>query len=336
MYDDATIDEKAYRHFAGQLESYLSVELTLPVFANFLRSYHDYQKSFQVCRDCHGQARFLKAEALFHYEHSSNFRIADATHEKLLAEVSDEDFVPYELPGRLRCDQLEQFLSHKQADPRTPEGRAALKEFVEPVIADAQQFVQQLAEFVHTQAKLPGFEKNYLDTDPIEISADQGREEIIEYLQQMRSRSATADLAFYAYRDMQSCDWRPFAKAAVERNPVSIEGAKGMSAQQIVRWLDEMANVSIYDGKRLAQPDEVVNYKTGDGLEKAFVLANIIGHSKAEQNIDIIADGSDVILKAEQQYRFVSDKGFAKEVKVSPGGEFHSDCPTDSAREQKA
>jgi hypothetical protein len=34
-------------------------------------------------------------------------------------------------------------------------------------------------------------------------------------------------------------------------------------------------SISIYDGTRLAQPDEVWNYKTGDGIEKAILLANI-------------------------------------------------------------
>ncbi len=75
MYDDATIDRKAYKYFVRQLGLFLSSELTLPVFASFLRANRDYQKFFQVCRECRGQAQFLKAEVLFSYEHSSNYRI---------------------------------------------------------------------------------------------------------------------------------------------------------------------------------------------------------------------------------------------------------------------
>lgn len=37
-------------------------------------------------------------------------------------------------------------------------------------------------------------------------------------------------------------------------------------------WPDE----SIYEGNRLALPDEVVNYKRGDGMEKALVLLHIL------------------------------------------------------------
>ena len=36
-----------------------------------------------------------------------------------------------------------------------------------------------------------------------------------------------------------------------------------------------MNSESIYDGPRLAQPDEVWNFQTGDGLEKAILLANV-------------------------------------------------------------
>jgi hypothetical protein len=223
LYDDATIDKKTYEHFANKLGSYLSTGLTLQVFASFLRSKQNYQKFFQVCCDCNGQARFLKAEVLFHYEHGSSYRVGDKTLCKLLAEVLDEDFVPYELPGRIRCDQLEEFMEEQKIDVRNSEGSTALRKYLEPVIPDAKLFVDQLADFVHTEAKLPALEKNYLPSLPIEINVDQSREQIIDYLQTIRKSSPTADLAFYASRDMETCDWTPFIKAAVERNPVSLE-----------------------------------------------------------------------------------------------------------------
>ncbi|MHC4337590.1 MAG: hypothetical protein ACYSTG_06530 [Planctomycetota bacterium] len=316
VYGDATIDKKAYEHLAKQLSSYLSTELTLPVFASFLRSHSEYQKFFQLCRDCHGQAQFLKAEVLFHYEHSSNYRIADSTHEKLLADVSDEDFVPYQLPGRIRCDHLEEFIDKEKVDVRNPKGRAALQGFIEQVVPNAEAFVSQLAEFVHTEARLPTPDKNYLRAGPIEISVDQRREEIIEYLQSMRPDNSTADLAFYAYRDMETCDWDPFVKAAVERNPVSIQMADSMSVDEVYRWLAEIKSTSIYEGERLAQPDEVANYQTGDGLEKAFLLANVIHQRSPEQDIEITVDKNDVTLKERDEYRFVSDKGFKRVISI--------------------
>jgi len=320
LYDDATIDRKAYQHLTRQLASYLSAELTLQVFASFLRSNRDYQKFFQLCRQCRGQAQFLKAEVLFHYEHTSNYRIADRTHEKLLAEVSEEDFVPYQLSGRIRCDELEEFIKKQKLNLKSRDGKTALRRYIEPVIPDAQQFVEKLSDFVHIEAKLPAVEKNYLPAEPIEIPVEQSRKQIIDHLQQVRRSNPTVDLAFYTYRDMESCDWAPFIKAAVERNPVSIQMADSMSLKEVYAWLEQMKNISIYDGKRLAQPDEVANYKIGDGLEKAFLLANAIRQRDPEQDIKITVDNNDVVLKEKSEYRFVSDKGFEKQISI-PAGE---------------
>ncbi len=322
LYKDATIDKKIYQDFARKLASYLSMELSLPVFASFLRTYRDYQKYFQVCRDCHGQPHFLKAEVLFHYEHGSNYQIADKTYDKLLAEVSDEDFVPYELPGRIRCDKLDELIRTKKIDLKKTDGRSALKSFIEPVVPDAQELVEKLSEFLHTEAKLPALDKNFLPAEPIEINVEQDRKEIIDYLQQLRKTNTAADLAFYAYRDMQSCDWTPFVKAAVERNPASIKLAESMSVDEVYAQLKAMGDISIYDGGRLAQPDEVANYKTGDGLEKAFLLANIIRSRNPEQDIEIICDRNDILLKGQTQYRFESDKGFEKQFYISAAGDF--------------
>ncbi|MHC4238946.1 MAG: hypothetical protein ACYSUC_04220, partial [Planctomycetota bacterium] len=325
LYDGATIDGDAYEYFAGRLASYLSASLDLQIFANFLRSHQDYQKFFQVCRDCHGQPRFLKAETFFHYEHNSNFRIADTTHEKLLAEVSEEDFAPYELPGRVRCDQLDDFIKKERIDLTNPQSRQALTEFFQPVIPDVSQLVEKLADFTHIEPRLPSAKKSYMPAVPIQIPTDYNRQQIIDYLQKLRADNVTADLALYAYRDMETCDWAPFIKAAVERNPVSIETAGSMPPHEVYTWLEKMANSSIYDGKRLAQPDELANYKTGDGLEKALLLANVIRHGNPEQDIEITVDNNEVTLKAKDEYRFISDKGFKKVINLPAGVQVYSD-----------
>jgi hypothetical protein len=257
---------------------------------------------------------------LFIYEHGSNFRIADATHEKLLAEVSEEEFVPFEIPGRIRCDRLDEFIAKEKPDLKTSSGKTALTKFIEPLVPDAKQLVDNLADFIYTEAKLPGFDKNYLPSQPIDIAVDYTREQIIDCLQQLRSKSTTADLAFYAYRDMQTCDWTPFIKAAVERNPVSIEITKSRPVEEVFEWLEQMDEISIYSGKRLAQPDEVANYKVGDGLEKAFLLVNVIRQRSPEQDIEFTANPDSVVLKADGTYRFNSSKGLKKRIRISADG----------------
>jgi hypothetical protein len=316
FYKEATIDKKRYQKFSRKLDEYLSGDLSLAVFANFLRSNHKYQKYFQVCRDCHGQPHFLKAETLFHYEHGSNYRVADKTFEKLLSEVSDEDFVPYQLPGRIRCDQLDDLIHHHKPDLRKTQDKSAFIKFIKPVIPDPENFTNDLADFLHTEAKLPGQDKNFVSPDPIEISPEQSRQQIIDYLQDKRQSNSTADLAFYAYRDMKSCHWAPFIKAALERNPVSLQMTNSMLIEQVYKWLGQMQNDSIYEKGRLAQPDEVANYGTGDGLEKAFLLANVIHKTNPKQDMEIIADNNNVFLKGEKEYRFESIKGLKKRIRI--------------------
>lgn len=324
FYSQATMNKELYQRFAGKLASYLTADLSPGVFTSFLRSRHHYQKYFQLCRDCHGQAQFLEAEVLFHYEHSSNYRIADSTHEKLLAEVSDEDFVPYELPGRIRCDKLDELLKQQKTDIRNPQGRAALRKFIEHVVPDAQRFVRELADFVHIEARLPAIDKNFVQGVPIEISVGQNREQIIDYLQQLRTSNSTADLAFYAYRDMGTCDWTPFVKAAVERNSVSIEMTSNMSVEQAYDWLSGLANESIYPDKRLAQPDEVANYGRGDGVEKALTLANVIRQRSPEQDTEIVVQRNSVVLKGQNEYRFLSGKEFQKRITIFQSGDINA------------
>ena len=323
LYQDATIEKQHYLDFKSKLGSYLSTELTLAIVANFLRCNQKYQKFFQICRDCHGQPHFLKAEVLFHYEHGSNYRIADKTFEKLLAEVSDEDFVPYQLPGRIRCDELDRFLEKKKPDLRNNEGKMLLKKFVEKIIPDAGKFVDELADFVHTEPRLPSSDRNYLPAAPIEISPEQSREQIIDYLHQVRENNTTADIAFYAYRDMKSCNWVPFIKAAVQRNPVSLQMTESMTIEEAYSWLDNMDNHSIYDGGRLAQPDEVANYRTGDGLEKAFLLANVIRAKEPEQDVQIVVSGDEARIESPKKYRFMSAKGLQKRVRILKAGDIN-------------
>jgi hypothetical protein len=318
IYDRATIDREAYQHFAKQLGSYLTADLTLEIFANFLRLNSDYQKFFQLCRNCRAQPQFLKAETLFSYEaESPNYRIACKNQEKLLAEASDEDFVPFPVPGRIRCDEFEKLIEKEKPDLKTQQGKDLLIKFFQPVIPDVQKFVDLLADFIHIEPKLPSIDKTFVPEVPIKIPAGASRQQLIDYLQSLRSDNTTADLAFYAYRDMESCDWLPFVKAAVERNPVSVKMTEKFSIDEAYHWLSEMRGDSIYDAKRLAQPDEVANYKTGDGLEKALTLANIICTRNPEQQIKITVDNNDVVLDAKSQYRFRSQKNFKKQIRIA-------------------
>ncbi|MFC1737473.1 hypothetical protein ACFL1G_00290 [Planctomycetota bacterium] len=321
FYKDATIKRSAYEYFDKRLHSYLSADLNTLTLANFLRCNHEYQKYFQFCCEgCKKGSKYAKAEVLFHYEHGSNFRIADETFERLLEEVSDEDLLPEKLPDRMCCRQLCVFTEYEKLDVKKESDRPSIRKYLAPFVPQVDKFLQELSVFLQVEPKLPGFDKTFVDSPSINLSAEHSREQIIDYLKSIRKSNTTADLAFYVYRDMESCDWQPFIKAVVQRNPVSIEMTESMSFEEAYMWLKQMKPDSIYDGKRLAQPDEVANYKTGDGLEKAFVLANIIRRRNSQQDIGIIADGSRVIVRAEKEYCFSSEKRLKKHVSISADG----------------
>ncbi|HIJ70343.1 MAG TPA: hypothetical protein HPP87_03150 [Planctomycetes bacterium] len=319
FYDRATIDKKGYRYFAGRLAEYLSTEPSPLIFANFLRCNRNYQQYFQFCRHLRGEAMFVKADVLFHYEHGSNYRIADETFDKLLGEVSEDDYSPYKCRDRLCCEELMRFIEHEKIDLKEAVGTKMLAKYLEPFVPEAAKFVDELCSFLHVEAKLPAFDKDYVKNTPIELSVEQSRQEVIEYLSGIRSSNITADLAFYAYRDMESCDWEPFVKAAVERNPVSVEAAQDKPVEQVYDWLRGIPNESIYDGGRLAQPDEVVNYSTGDGVEKAITLANIIRNRDGERRIEVAITPQEVVVDAGEVYRFTSKKGLDRELTILAG-----------------
>ena len=52
------------------------------------------------------------------------------------------------------------------------------------------------------------------------------RADVIARLESIREANELADLAFYAYRDLNRTEPEPFLKAALERCPVSIAGQR--------------------------------------------------------------------------------------------------------------
>ncbi len=54
---------------------------------------------------------------------------------------------------------------------------------------EVKRFVDGLAEFVHTEPKLPSPEKDYLPAPPIEIGVDWTRDQIIDYLQNLAAKA---------------------------------------------------------------------------------------------------------------------------------------------------
>ena len=118
---------------------------------------------------------------------------------------------------------------------------------------------------------------------PLGITPEMGRAEIADRLCAIRSGNRSAALAPYAARDLAATESAPFVKAALERSPVSKNALVGLPAADVLDRISALGAESIYDGPaRVAQPDEVWNFGTGDGLEKCLVAANALGGDSIE------------------------------------------------------
>ncbi len=289
MYSEATIDQSAYRLFRDKLLKFLETPIDFELFMNFLRDYSRHQKLFQLCFICHGASHYIQLEKAFGYEHGSKDRLGAKNGRKLYCEMDEEDVYMQPIDHRYKISHDDELFNLKHY----PEFIKTLKQNF-PGLDNHAGFFTDLKKFVHTAPKLPSTNKTFVAHGAIAIAPNQTREEIIQYLSSMRCVSSetregnpttslpfgsvgegVADLAFYAGRYMDSCNWQPFFKAVFERNPVSIEQFREVEMKQVYEQMNAWPNESIYEGNRLALPDEVVNFRHGDGIEKAITLINI-------------------------------------------------------------
>jgi hypothetical protein len=320
FYPEATIDRASYEKFIGKLHEFLKTPLDPVTLANFLRAESKWQKHFIFCHHLHGVERWVRAETLFAYEHDSDNRIGDATFDKLFDEVSEDDFASTKPLDRICFEHLNRQLARSKIDMTTAAGQKTFADYLRPYIPDSDKLAAEIGAFICMKPRLPAVEKTYHPSFRVDITPEMSREDIIRYLQGIRSKCPTADLAFYAYRDMESCDWEPFVKAAVERSPVSLEMTKEMSLEGVRNWLGEMQDGSIYEGNRLAQPDEVANYRCGDGIEKAFVMANILRTRQPGQAVEVTISAGQAVVKAADKYTFRSAKKLEKHITIGKDG----------------
>jgi hypothetical protein len=317
LYPQATIDPGSYRHFASKLRSFLRTPLSPTILGNFVRHSSQLQSCLQVRWRNLGVDRYIAAEKLLAYEHGSPHRFNDETRDRLMREVDEEDFEPRPLPNRLVLDDLEQYMRNEHVDIRTPEGFARLKQQFASDCASAAGAIEGLQRFSLVDPRLPdAASKTFVRQEvPLAVEPTMSRDQILARLQAIRPDNELADLAFYAYRDLNRTDPAPFLKAALERSPVSIAAFHGVDDQTAIQRVEALADGSIYDESgRLAQPDEVWNFGRGDGAEKALLLANVLRarHPGGHISLDVAPDS--VALRAlGRTYRFPSRKELSEQ-----------------------
>jgi len=318
LYNKATIDKEAYHLFSKKLREFLNTELTDLIFLNFLRFKSKYKTLFQYRCECSGKQRYITLEKMFEYEHTSKYNLSYETRESLVNEIEGDEFHLSPILGKIMLNDIEDIFSEGK--------RKKLEEFREEFIKSAgdisgnliDEMFRDLQDFISIDPKLPEDNKRFISSINPVISTEDTREKITETILNLTEKSETALLTLFVYRQMDKIDWLPFVKAAVERNPVCFTELNGKSVAEVYNILDRMPDESIYDGNRLALPDEVWNFGRGDGIEKAFLLGDFIMQKDPSSSLMIEIRNKQVSLSFNgEDYFFSSSKPFRKSVKIS-------------------
>jgi len=293
LYPNATIDKTRYGQMKARLTKFLSTDITYEILANFLRHKSSLQKHFQISHNCHGKMLYIEAEKVYSYEHSSKLRVGDETQSILLSDIEHDDFYTELRPNRFDMGELEAFLrDNKICIDNNDDINKLHGQFADGPVSSSY-IINDLVNFCRTVPVMPDEEKTWESSPPISLDGVKDAKDARDVLMAQRNGNETVDLAFMAFRDLSISPWKPFLKAAVERNPVSLIGANDLSIEDTYRFLmsSSFAGESIYgEPYRLAQPDEVWNYRRGDGLEMAITLASIYINKQPQDNGKVSVD----------------------------------------------
>jgi hypothetical protein len=279
LYPRATIDPQALAHFSKRLRAYLKTPLTPEILGNFLRQNPRVRDCFVLRNPVNGVNRYLPLEHAFRFEQDSSYKVTDDTRPKLLATIPRETFSAGHASCQIILNDIEDFVRERAIDLDDPDDVEALKAAIGNTCMSATDVVRQLIRFCHTEPRLPDATGAAFDAaePPILLTPEMTRDDVIRHIEALRGTNVTADMAFYAWRDLSRTAPGPFIQAAMERNPVSRAASAAWDETELVRQVAAWPGESIYDGgTRLAQPDEVWNFRTGDGFEKALMAANIL------------------------------------------------------------
>lgn len=294
-YTEATIEPKAYARFTEALRLFLTTPITFEIFASFLRVHAEFRKYYQFEYQAEGHAYTIPAEKLYKYEHGSHYRVSEKNRNRLLAEVETEEFDLQPDPNRYTLDVIEGKLNGQPLLCKAEDTFTTLKSWFSK-IPEIDALCEKLREFTCVHPSYPAADKTYQPGQHLKLAPGLSREEVIASLERQRAGNQTADLAFYAGRQLDAQGWAPFFKACLERNPVSLRYFAKVDIPEVVKTLQGYPGESIYDGKGLATPDEVVNYGRGDGLEKAICLANLLKDREPGRSLRLDVNGKEARL----------------------------------------
>jgi len=318
LYEKATIDPEAYKSFGKSLRNFLTTEFDFELFTNFLRTKNEFWECFQYRHIRNNKTCYIELRTIFSYEHSSKNKFTGDSRKALFEEIDPRDFYFTPKEGKIIINDFEDFLNQNKNMSFDEKKDYFIGNILPERCNRMRHMFEEMRTFIYTEPRLPDECKEYVTLPRLKINTEQTREEIMDHVTAMASQNEFAELARYAYREMDSISWIPFTKAAIERNPVCIEALKNKTVDEAYLMLIDMPGESIYSDNRLAQPDEVWNFGLGDGMEKAFVLMNYIKSIDDVLPVSFEANGYEVIVKQYdgKEYRFLSNKNYRKKIAV--------------------
>jgi hypothetical protein len=319
LFKEATINKQAYEDFQKSLKSFLKTDFNFEVFTNFLRTKNEFWSIFQYRHTYNNKTRYVDIRTIFSYEHSSKNKFASDSRKALFDEIDHCDFYSTQRDRMIVINDFEKFLNANSELTFEQKRQYFIDNVAQEYRPQIENLLEQLRNFICTEPRLPDEnEKEYIETAKLLINTEDSREDIIKHIFEMADTNEFANLAIFAYRQMENISWIPFTKAAIERNPVSTEALKNNTIEEAYKILSDLKDESIYSENRLAQPDEVWNFGLGDGLEKAFTLVNHIYNTDKSKNISICANMECVnVTYNNDTYTFTTQKHYKKAIHIN-------------------
>lgn len=318
LYDEATIDKESYNDFSGKLKKFLVTDLTDIIFVNFLRVSSKHKKLFQYRCNYDGSRRFIPLEKMFEYEHSSKFNVSADSREQLIKEIEEDEFHLSPVQGRIMLNDIEKVLRERKIKDLNEFKSEFARYACDMPEEKLDEMIIEIGNFIHTEPKIPSPDKKYILSDTLKISVDDSRQKIVRTISQAAGWSKPAALTLYVYRQMDRIDWLPFIKASVERNPVCFNDLNKKTIKEVYEILSSLDNHSIYDDNRISLPDEVWNFRRGDGIEKAILMADFIIQKDESSSLSIDIDHGSVVLGFYgEKYKFKSSKPLKKSIAIT-------------------
>lgn len=324
-YPFASIAPEAYDNFKKSFNSFLKTDFSFETFVNFLYSKEAYWSCFQYRHIHNGKDYYTSMSNIFNAQRTSKNRFASDTRQALLAEMEIQEFSKSKLEKKILINDFEEYLEQNTNSTYEEKSKYFLDTLLIEHCHNIRNLFEEIKNFLHIHPRLPEAEdKDFFASPVLPIDTTLSREEVVQVIEEAASQNQLiASLSLHAYRMMDKISWIPYLKAALERNPVSVNALKEISMAEIYKIILSLPEVSIYDEQRLAQPDEVWNFQRGEGIEKTMLMLNILlDRQEAEKKYALlIEDGKSQILVDDQlMYEFTTEKRLKKRLLLDAKG----------------